>query len=215
MYKVKGFVLRSKDLGDSLRSLTLYTDLLGRLPAVVKLKAGDFPLKFDLFSLSQFFLREKAGRFEVVKAKLIKPHFPKTAREFFYRERISKLLASYQVAPSQRVFDLFSYYLSVTSEFKLAYVMFLLKFTFLEGVFPILSKCVLCGSKEIESFSLDKGGVLCSRCGEGEFPWSYRDSRLSLKLLKAPFSSQKGSYPGKRLDRIKTVFERHLSYRLG
>ena len=96
-HSVKGVVLKSKLLGDSLRGLSLYTDKFGSVNAVVKVKKGEFPLKFEPFSFSSFKLKELGDRREIQEGRLIRHHFPENYRELHYRSRLSQLFLTYRL----------------------------------------------------------------------------------------------------------------------
>jgi DNA repair protein RecO (recombination protein O) len=216
--ELKGFVLRSKLLGNNLKVVTVYTDRLGRVDFVAKTKRGDFPLKLDLFSFSYFTLLQKGEKWELQKAKLIRHHFPKSLDQFFYLSRVSKLLVQFELPNSEKLFKLIENYFLIRDSFKLAYTMFLLKFSFIEGIFPSLTKCTNCGDTRITVFSLSKGGVLCRKCKIQEkdtVPWNTYLSKLSLKLAKEPFLKVKNErISPKNLSNINAVFENHLRFRL-
>jgi len=93
--ELKGFVIYSRQIGEKLRYVTLYTDKLGKVGLIVKLKKGDFPLALDLFSLSRFKVLQKGNEFEPQEFKLIRPHFPLSKEEFFYLSKVCKLLCRF------------------------------------------------------------------------------------------------------------------------
>ncbi|WP_163328919.1 DNA repair protein RecO [Desulfurobacterium thermolithotrophum] len=214
--RLKGFVLRSKHLGSNLKHITAFTDKLGKVDFIVKLKRGDFPLKFDLFSLSSFQLNQKGEGYELKEADLIKSYFPESIEKFFYLSKISKLLIPYHLVESKKLFRLIEAYFSVEKSYSVAYTMFLLKFAFIEGIFPVLTKCVNCSSKKVISFSIEKGGVVCQSCVNSKsFSWNFELSKLALNLAKNSFEKMKDieiSYV--KLEKINKVFETHIKYRL-
>ncbi len=53
---------------------------------------------------------------------------------------------------------------------------FLIKMTFNFGVSPKLDLCIKCGSSDITSFSVSKGGAMCNSCNDG-----YKDDLLIWK----------------------------------
>ncbi|RUM40573.1 MAG: hypothetical protein DSY34_05140, partial [Desulfurobacterium sp.] len=73
-----------------------------------------------------------------------------------------------------------------------------------------------CGSRQLYSFSIERGGVLCLRCaGEDDIPWSSDLSKLSVNLAKNSFEKmKKEKIPLQKLDKINTVFENHVRFRL-
>ena len=214
--ELKGFVIYSRQIGEKLRHVILYTDKLGKIGLIVKLKKGDFPLAVDLFSLSRFRVLQKGSEFEPQEFKLIRPHFPLSEEEFFYLSKVCKLLFPFQLSPSRKLFSLIDRYFQVKSNFQLAYTMFLLKFSFVEGIFPRLGKCVSCGSQNFHHFSLEKGGVVCNRCLTKDASlWSKSLSKLTLRLTKNPFEEEKNkTLSSEALNKITEIFESHINYRL-
>ncbi|MEO2069074.1 MAG: DNA repair protein RecO [Desulfurobacteriaceae bacterium] len=216
--ELKGFILRSKLLGNKLKIITAYTDKLGKVDFIAKTKRGDFPLKLDLFSLSRFLVLQKGEKWELQEAFLVRHHFPQSLEQFYYLSRISKLLIFRELPRNEKLFKLIDNYFLVEDSFELAYTMFLLKFSFIEGIFPALTKCIDCGNSRIVIFSFSKGGVLCQKCknkSEEIVPWNVFLSKLSIRLAKEPFSKVKNEKISLRnLYVINTVFEKHLRLRL-
>ena len=213
--ELKGFVLRSKQIGNRLKHITVFTDKLGKVDFIAKIKRGEFPLKLDLFSLSTFKIVQKGENYELQRALLIRSYFPDTVEKFIYLSKISKLLLPYQLAANRKLFKLVENYFSIGDSYRVAYTMFLLKFAFVEGIFPALTKCVGCGSRQLYSFSIERGGVLCFRCAEkDDIPWSSDLSKLSVNLAKNSFERMKREkIPIQKLDKINAVFENHIRFR--
>ncbi|RUM90944.1 MAG: DNA repair protein RecO [Thermovibrio sp.] len=212
--KVKGIVLRSKNLGDRLRHLSLYTDRLGRINLIFKLDNSQFPLKYEPFSVSEFELLQKEDRWELKGAKLLEENFPQTFDELIYRSKISKLIYPYELQPSKKLFNLIRTYLRLNNSFKLSYVAFLSKFLYIEGIFPRLFSCVRCGSKGISGFSFEEGGVVCENCKrEGEIDWN-RLSSLQLREITKGAISEIKKKKFNQLNRIRYALEKHAQYRL-
>ena len=55
-----------------------------------------------------------------------------------------------------------------------------IKFLTFLGVAPVFSQCVSCGSNELKTFDINRGGVICSACYTSEYIFS----KSTLKLLK-------------------------------
>jgi len=186
----EGVVLSRKLLGNGLRSLTIYTERLGKVNALVKVERGDFPLKYEPFSISLFNFKFKGDRVEVEGAALVKPLFPTDLPKLKYLFKISSLLSGLSLPQNGKLYALLKSYLEVGKDYEVAFLMFLSKLLFLEGIFPQLSRCVKCSSKDFTFFSPEEGGVLCSRCAKENkllFSWSRESSKLLLKLTKKPF----------------------------
>lgn len=214
--ETKGVVLKAKRLGEGLRALSLYTELLGRINVIVKVKRGEFPIKYEPFSVTLFKLLQKGERFEVQEAKLIRENFPQSQEELLYRTRLVRPLLNSQFPGSQKLFKLIEFYIPLKEELQLAYSMFLSKLLFIEGLFPEVRKCISCGSKEVVAFSVKRGGVVCKRCtGEGDLKWNRELSRELIKLTKRPFGEVRREYRQELLPRITELLVSHLKERVG
>ncbi len=210
--KTEGVVLKSKDLGDRLRHLTVYTEKLGKVNLLVKLRSADFPIKYEPFSVTEFKLLQKGERWEVVEGKLVKENFPKNGKELLYRSKIARLLSPLELPPGRRLYRLIKRYMEEEGA-PPAYQAFLMKFLFLEGLTPRLFRCIECGSSEISAFSVEKGGVLCRKCGEGSgLRWSREASVEAYTLTKEPLEKLKKK-KFRWLNLVETAAEKHLRYR--
>ena len=214
--ELKGFVIYSKQIGEKLRQIAIYSDRIGKVGLIVKLKRGDFPLAVDLFSLSRFKVLQKGEDFELEEFKLIRPSFPESQEGFFYLSRIARLLLPFHLPANRKLFTLIDRYFQIKENFQLAYTMFLLKFSFVEGILPTFNRCISCGSKSFEAFSIEKGGVVCPRCKPRKtIPWSKSLSKLAVELTKESFDRKKGeTVPLEAVDKITKVLEYHIAYRL-
>ncbi len=213
--ETKGIVLKALRLGEGLRALTLYTQLLGKVGVIVKVRRGEFPLKYEPFSVTRFRLVQKGERFDVKEAGLIRSNFPKNSRELLYRARLVKPLLKMELPGSKKLLSLIENYLPISEEFNMAYPMFVAKFLFIEGLFPQVRRCVSCGREEVVAFSVKRGGAVCRRCKEaGEMDWNRELSRELIKLTKRPFEEVKGSYRRELLPQITRALLGHLKERV-
>ncbi len=213
--KLLCYVLKSSNLGNGLKHVAVFSKELGRVDLLAKLERGSFPLALEPFSTTEIEAQIKGERLEIRKYKLLKFNFPVGKEQLTYLSKLSKLFIPYQLAPNVRLFELLQHYSQMKENFQLAYAMFSLKFSFLEGIFPVLNRCIKCGSSRLVAFSVKHGGAVCFRCREEEdFPWSAELSRTAVKLAKNPFSSEKDrKYDN--LYRIINPIEKHIEYRLG
>ena len=212
--KVEGVVLKSKNLGDRLRQISIYSDKLGKVNLIFKYGLSEFPLKYEPFSISEFEVIQKRDRWELKGSRLIRENFPKSREELLFRSRISRLIYPYELQPSRRLFELIKTYISQREHLELSYVAFLSKFLFIEGIFPRIWRCVECGSPNLSGFSLKKGGVVCKKCrGREDFNWN-REMSLQLKeITKNPLKKLK-ERNFSRLSDIGRVLEKHAQFRL-
>ncbi|WP_456342693.1 DNA repair protein RecO [Thermovibrio sp.] len=213
--ETRGIVLKAQRLGEGLRALSLYTELLGRVGVIVKVRRGEFPVKYEPFSITRFKLVQKGDRFEVKEAKLIEENFPANQAELLYRARLVKPLLKMELPGSKKLFGLVESYLKIKEEFELAYPMFLSKLLFIEGLFPEVRRCVSCGRRKVVAFSVKRGGAVCSRCREeGDYKWSRELSRELIRLTKKPFEEVKGDYRRELLTPITRALSGHLRDRV-
>jgi len=210
--ETEGIVLKSRDLGDRLRHLSVYTERLGKLDLLVKIQSKEFPLKYEPFSVTLFKLKQKGEKWEVSESKLVKDNFPKNREELLYRAKISRLLLPLQLPPDRKVYRLVKMYMGERGA-PPTYTAFIMKFLFLEGLMPRLFKCVECGSREISGFSVEKGGVVCKKCKSDEdLSWKRKVSEEAYRLTKEPLEKLKKN-KFKWLSLIETAAERHLRFR--
>ncbi|WP_457569345.1 DNA repair protein RecO [Desulfurobacterium sp.] len=213
-----GIVLKKERLSERLFHLSLYTEKMGKINALIKLELKDFPLSVELFSLSIFNLKITGERIEITKAELLRHNVPEEIKKFKYLSLIAKYVDTFTgSAPDKKIFELTKFYMiNVKGRFLLAATMFITKLAFIEGLFPNLTRCAVCGSsKNISGFSLEEGSVVCSKCSRGNLiPWNETLSKETIYLLKNSFFSV-NSCRINNLKRIKNLFEKHLSYRIG
>ena len=210
------FILKSKWLGSNLKHLNLFGDKTGRIDVVVRIKKGEFPLKYETFSLSHFIGLNVGDKLKVRDCELIESNIPETLERLSYLSKISRFYLSYAFSENEKLFSLLKHYIKVKESFDLAIAMFVVKFSFFEGIFPVVLRCANCGSSRLSSFSLKEGGAICEKCGKGEFRWNRELGVLSMSFLKKPFNVLKLSrYRGRDLSLIQTVFKNHLDFRLG
>jgi len=219
--KVEGFVLKSKALGEGLKQVVVFSRELGILNLIVRAGKIPFPLSVDLFSRSQFELVQIGERFEVKQVKLIEHNFPKSFRHFVYMSKIAKLLSQFPLAENEKLFQMIERYLKITEKFDLAYTMFLVKFAFVEGIFPVLNRCAVCKKvirkdEEVGGFSVEHGGIVCIGCKNPRtLKWNLKDAKFTLTLAKEAFDRLKKKKVNQaQLGRIRTTFEKYVTERL-
>ncbi|SNR90171.1 DNA repair protein RecO [Desulfurobacterium atlanticum] len=212
--ETEGIVLKRKILSEKLSHLTVFTLKLGKINILYKPSLKEFPLAAEPFSISIFKLKIFEEKAEAENIKLIKHHFPENFSKFKYLSLLSTYLDKAVLAPNKKIYQLTKFYFSIDEKYLLAATMFLVKFSYFEGIFPVLKQCVSCGSSKIVAFSLEKGGTVCKMCKKtDDIIWDRRLSYQAELLLKKPFKAFPVKDTGK-LKKIKTVFENHLFYRV-
>lgn len=210
--ETEGVVLKSRDLGDRLRHLSVYTERLGKLNLIVKVQSKEFPIKYEPFSVTRFKLQQKGEKWEVLESKLVEENFPTNRKELIYRAKVSKVLLPLDLPPGKRLYRLVKMYMREKGA-PPTYAAFLMKLIFLEGLMPRLFRCTECGSREIAGFSVEKGGVVCRKCKEEkDLNWKKAVSEEVYLLTKEPLEELK-KRKFRWLNLIETAAERHLKFR--
>ncbi|WP_457567529.1 DNA repair protein RecO [Desulfurobacterium sp.] len=217
MIETNGIIIRRKKLSSRLIHVTAYTEKLGKIDALATVDLKVFPVKLEPFSVSRLKLKISGEKMEVTEATLIKANLPESINRFKYMNNIARYLINFTGSvPDERIFNLTVFYTNIKRNFITATTMFLVKLTYFEGLFPIIDRCVMCGTRKISGFSVEEGGTLCPKCAAGK-PLLYWNRKLTVKTLEF---LKKSFYSIKRektdnITAIKNAFEKHLSYRNG
>ena len=193
VYRTEAIVLRRSDFGEADRLLTVCTPNLGKLRLLAKgirkltsRKAGHL----ELFTRAQLLVARGRNLDIITQAQAIEPH----AR---LRDDLWRLSHAYYVAElmdhfseeqseNQPLYELFCDVLGwICDATDLALTMrfFELRMLSLAGYRPQLFECLRCNASlepVTNFFSAESGGVLCPRCGEGQ----YGSRAISLPALK-------------------------------
>jgi len=180
-YKVRAIVIKVKPFAEADKLVTFFSKEKGKIQAVAKgARRGrsSFGGRLELFSYNDFFVAETKGLHILSQVESL---------ESFYllREDLDLLvMACYLIkmvdsvsALGQINFPLFRlllwslHLLKKGVEPSFVARIFEAKLSLLEGVFPVLDRCVKCGKKpkqELEevNFSFSEGGIICSGCAK-------------------------------------------------
>ncbi len=152
--KIKVLVLRRFLLSKNLRSIVCFSGKIGKFSTVVRAYPQNFPLKFEPFSLTEFEVKFKDTKVIPLASKLLKARLPESLNHLSYMSRVCSFASKYALSPSAKLFELIDFYLDIKGKFDLAFVMFALKFLYIEGVIPELKEKSF--SKFIESENLPR-----------------------------------------------------------
>ncbi len=231
LYRTEAIVLRGQDFGEADKLLTLYTPMLGKIRVLAK---GVRKLKsrkgghLELFTHSNLLLAKGKSLDIVTQAETIHPFLGmrRELRRTSYAYYAAELLDRFteERVENRPLFELFLNALSWLADAEdpeLALRYFELHMLSYVGYRPQLFECVRCAC-DIESairyFSPEDGGVLCSRCGEGESGCH----RLSAQVLATARYLQTEDYELCRRLRIyppahqelETLMRRYIVYLL-
>ncbi len=193
LYRVDGIILRRSDMGEADRLLTVFTAERGKLRLLAKgvrkvlsRKAGHV----ELFTHSTLLVAKGRTWDIVTQAETIEAYRPlrhdllRTTYAYYIAELVDRFME--EEDESRPVFDLTRETLSRLCEADDPYLVvrfFELRLLSLAGYQPQLFVCVRCRASlepVMNYFSLEDGGVLCPRCGEG----NAKAQPLSVNVLK-------------------------------
>ncbi len=231
LYRTQAIVLRRSDFGEADRLLTLYTPELGKFKAIAKgvrkptsRKAGHN----ELFTHSQLLIAKGRTLDIVTQAETIEA-FPslredlwRTTHAYYAAELLDRFTE--EGIENRPLFDLLLAtlgWLSEERDLDLVTRFYELRLLALVGYRPQLFQCVGCHT-QIESatclFSSTEGGILCSRCGEGQ----PQAQEMPLNALKALRFMQTNDYRlcrrlrlGRALHgELEDIMQRYITYLL-
>lgn len=199
--KVQGVVLKSINLGESDKIITVYTDALGKIDAVVhgarkpksKFMASTQPFCYsefvifkgkNLYTLSDSFINESF--------QLILQDLTKLAYGSYFLEIVDILNEKENKNVSILALLLKTLYLLVNGDIDIKLLRFAFDFKIisLSGYMPQINYCVNCKRKISERgfFSIVDGGVLCTECKSNKNNYILNEEELQflqkIKLIK-------------------------------
>ncbi len=231
LYRTEGIVLKTRNLGEADRIVTLYSPDRGKIRAVAR---GARRPRSRFVSSTQMFAY---ADFLVFSGRSLDSISQVETKETFARlhEDLARLAyASYAVElvdemieegdKDEQVFGLVLACLRLISDGddpEMATRGFEVKLATALGYEPVLDSCASCGARPVgqeTGFAPGAGGVVCGAC-LGRDPSGIRVSRGAVELLKALSSmdfakiGQLGANPGLRRE-IEKIMRMHLDFRL-
>ncbi len=190
MIKTKAIVLRTVDFKDNDRMLTLLTKDFGLMSARVRAAKKQTSKLFcssSLFCCGDYEFYEKNGYYGVRGCRIL--HTFSRLGDDYDVYSVASFIAdvSCRVAqedyPAPKLFALVLNALyaldtgAASPDTVICY--FIQRLLYIEGVYPGLEKCVICGSNDISFFSAEHGGVVCKNCSK-----SYGGESIDAKVLE-------------------------------
>ncbi|MFA5676711.1 MAG: DNA repair protein RecO [Christensenellales bacterium] len=174
--KTLAVVIRTADYKDNDKMLTLLTKEYGRMSANVrgaKKQTSKLFSAASLFCCGDYIFYEKSGRFGVKGCDIRRTFFglqndyDAFSAACFIADAVDKTALEDDVSPGLFSLTVHALYALDTKTAAPLTVLcyFLQRLLYIEGVYPNLSCCVVCGSKKSLSFlSADCGGAVCENC---------------------------------------------------
>ncbi|MDD2413841.1 MAG: DNA repair protein RecO [Eubacteriaceae bacterium] len=201
LVKTKALVIREQPFQDQDKILTLFTEKEGKQRAIakgVRRKKNSLSVATQLFALSRIVYYPGKNFAQINEASLIQAFYP-------LRQNVGKMaLASYLLELIDGFYDVYQgdeailkvvthilYYLSENKaqNDEALIAAFQLKLSGVQGIGPVLDRCVGCNAtKGINAFSIKEGGVICAQCGidtKAEV-LSESERQVMLRLLVSP-----------------------------
>ena len=175
----QGIVLKAVRYNENDVILTLFTRKLGKVVAIAKgAKKNKSSLlsSSQLFSYSNYTLKRQGNMYRVSQSDTIKSFYDISydIEAFSYATYVTKLIenTTLENQTNNRLFILLAQTLYLYSkqniDKKFVTHAFELKFLDYMGLKPVINRCVVCNSKELDKplFNVYEGGVICSKCSE-------------------------------------------------
>ena len=190
MNKVEGIIIREKDYGDSSKIVDIFTKDYGIIGVICK---GAKSLKSSLRSVSSKFtygifnIYYKENKLSTLKEvdvinnfKNIRKGIEKMAFSCFLMDLSEQV---YKHKKDNSIYNiLINTLIKINDGFDMLVLTNIVEIKYLDflGIMPNLDECSICGSKNIITLSVNKGGYVCSNCRYHE---KILDNK-SLKLIK-------------------------------
>ncbi|OGF53136.1 MAG: DNA repair protein RecO [Candidatus Fraserbacteria bacterium RBG_16_55_9] len=205
--KAVGFVIRTIDFGESDRIVTVFSREAGKLSLLAKgarKTESRFGAALDLLTLSELVYYHREGLKLVSQADIVEA-YSKLKGDYEHlvtglrcARWINRLLEDDHA--EERAFILFHHLLDALTQEEGSVILYELAFKLKLlaglGLDPTLDRCAVCERIPKQSwFSMEKGGILCERCHDGnhagEFPIDPGTARGLYMALRLPFHKLK------------------------
>ncbi len=230
-FNAKVIILRGMDYGESDRIIRILVENLGKASAIAKgarkekskLREGVEPLTLGTYQLNtgrNMYTISQADIIDTFPA--IKDSLESLMTAIFLSELVDEFME--EGNPDMSTFDLFISALNsldaTNAKWEQTAVYFEVQLHVINGVFPDLHQCVLCGSTKSSAdvrLDLENGGALCSVCsahqtGEESYPMNSlfildMASELPLdKFLQMEFDENNLNAAGKIISRFTSYY---------
>lgn len=233
-YKTKGIVLKSIDLNEADKIITIFSKDSGKISAIAKgiRKTGSkFGARLEPFTYVDLFIHKGRSLDIITQAEIISPFlkikadFDKITYGLAILDLIDKVSQEGEV--NRNLFTLFISALEtldlLDKNVELFYVAFQLKLMAVSGYLPRFSSCVSCHTKfdDLENlrFSFEGGGIICLDCGLADsFAYSISKNAFCVlgeltkanreKIIQSQISDE-------TLKEISSLMKKYVNYHLG
>jgi DNA repair protein RecO (recombination protein O) len=177
MIRTGAVVIRTADFKDEDRMLTLLTKDFGLMSAKVKAAKKQTSKLFcssSLFCCGEYEFYEKGGYYGV-RGCSITHSFQKLSEDYdkysaacFIADAAGKVAQEEYPAPKLFALVVNALFALETKAAgpDIAVCYFIQRLLYLEGLYPSIDECVICGRADVTHFSAEHGGALCPECAK-------------------------------------------------
>jgi len=204
IFKDEAIVLRKSLVGENDISITVYLKKAGKeniyVPFGQIIKNPIVPISEPFNWFKGIFIKRKGKLYikEIDNSKNLAVVIAKNLNKFEKAERLSRLFNKYVISPDEKLFIFlkrFFYYLSISKNPELDELNFLIKFIYLNGIFPQLENCKICGTKitryNFGYISIEENSSICKICNNQTSKIGYEDIKILKRLKDLPFKDLK------------------------
>ncbi len=217
IFKDEAIVLRKSLVGENDISITVYLKKYGKeniyIPYGQIIKNPIVPISEPFNWFKGVFIKRKEKLYikEIDNSKNLAILISQDLKKFEKAIYLSKIFNRYVISPDEKMFIFlkrFFYYLTISKNPDIDELNFLVKFIYLNGIFPELERCRRCGvkitKKNFGYISIDTNSVICKQCEYKLTKLDFSDV-LSLERLKnIPFKDLgKIDIPEKKIKNLK------------
>lgn len=194
LQKCEGIVIRNTDYGETNKIVTLYTREWGKVGVMArgaKKPNSRLAAVTQLFTHGYFLFHTGSGLGSLQQGEMIssmraiREDIFLTAHASYIVDLTDKITDDRR--PNPFMFELLFQTLNFMNEgydLDIMTDIYEMKMLNVQGLYPVLDKCAVCGSTEGEfHFSIKEGGLLCHRCFEQD-PYRIRISPGTVRLLR-------------------------------
>jgi len=200
--KDEAIVLQTVQVGDKDLSITVYLKNLGKENIYIKggqiIKNPLLPViqEFNWFNAVFIKYKEKIFIKEIDNSYNMAINISQNLDSYFTAYKILETFDKYTTFPDKKMFNFIKntfYFLPFSQNKELFYTAFLIKYIYLQGIFPSFSRCIKCNTKisykNFGCFFINNRGSLCKSCCKSKkTELSYKDIAFIYKIFKTRYS---------------------------
>lgn len=199
--KDEAIVLQTVQVGDKDLSITIYLKNLGKENIYIKggqiIKNPFLPIVQEFNWFKAVFIKYKGKIFikEIDKSYNLAVKISQNLDSYFTASKILENFNKYTTFPDKKIFNLIKktfYFLPLAKNTDLFYTAFLVKYIYLQGIFPFFGKCIKCNTKinqqNFGCFFIKNRGNLCKNCCKSnKTEFTYEDIVFISRLFKTKY----------------------------